>query len=71
MSLSTLAALDETLCASDLPFKVDIVDWAPTDKTSDGSFGKMACRYGDLGRNACQPNRKTADSDASVPPIRT
>lgn len=33
MSLSTLAALDETLCESDLPFKVDIVDWALTDKT--------------------------------------
>ena len=40
LSLRTLADLDEALEESDLPFRVDIVDWASTD----ASFRAVICR---------------------------
>lgn len=42
LSLSTAAALDEELCNSDLPFKVDVVDWARLDD----AFRRIIRRHG-------------------------
>jgi len=40
MSLSERAAVEEAFCESDLPMKVDLVDWA----TADGSFRRLIDR---------------------------
>ena len=42
LSLRTASALDETLGESDLPFKVDVVDWARTDE----AFRRIIRRHG-------------------------
>lgn len=70
LSLRASSALDETLVESDLPFRVDIVDWASTD----GSFRAVIRREGvpvqapRLGAPAQAPVRgsplSSRDSDA-------
>ena len=43
LSLRTVSALDEALGDSDLPFKVDVVDWARLMTGFGASSGGMGC----------------------------
>ena len=52
LSLRTAAALDEVLGDSDLPFRVDVVEWARID----GGFRKIIRRHGVLVQGAVTSN---------------
>lgn len=52
LSLRTAAALDESLGDSDLPFRVDVVEWARID----GGFRKIIRRHGVLVQGAVTSN---------------
>lgn len=55
MSLSERAAVEEAFSESDLPMKVDLVDWA----TTDASFRRLIERDAVPIRGASDPSRQT------------
>ena len=65
LPLNTGAALAEDLCESDLPFKVDIVDWARTDD----SFRAIIRRYG-VAVYAPAPSQASGETPRSLPTLR-
>ena len=65
LPLNTAAALAEDLCESDLPFKVDIVDWARTDD----SFRAIIRRNG-VAVYAPPPSQTSGETPPSLPILR-
>ena len=65
LSLRTASALDEALGDSDLPFKVDVVDWARLDD----SFRAIVLRHGVTIQTRAAPSNTAGAASPSLPAL--